>query len=170
MLIIKFLQSLFKALNSDGTPGQVGMGLALGLVFGLTPLMSLHNLVFLAIAMLTTVSFPGVMLGWAIAVPFGFMLDPLFDRVGLALLTADALAPMWKWIVNTPVLSLAHLNNTIVLGSLVTWAVLFVPAYFLFRYLVARYRKDIYARLETTHAFRVIKTSKLWSVYEMFRP
>ena len=170
MLIIKFLQSLFKALNSDGTPGQVGMGLALGLVFGLTPLMSLHNLVFLAIAMLTTVSFPGVMLGWAIAVPFGFMLDPLFDRVGLALLTTDALAPTWTWIVNTPVLSLAHLNNTIVLGSLVTWAVLFVPAYFLFRYLVARYRKDIYARLETTHAFRVIKTSKLWSVYEMFRP
>ena len=47
---------------------------------------------------------------------------------------------------------------------------LFVPAYFLFRYLVARYRKDIYARLEKTHAFRVIKTSKLWSVYEMFRP
>lgn len=170
MLIIKFLQSLFKALNSDGTPGQVGMGLALGLVFGLTPLMSLHNLVFLAIAMLTTVSFPGVMLGWAIAVPFGFMLDPLFDRVGLALLTTDALAPLWTWIVNTPVLSLAHLNNTIVLGSLVTWAVLFVPAYFLFRYLVARYRKDIYARLEKTHAFRVIKTSKLWSVYEMFRP
>lgn len=170
MLIIKFIQSLFKALNSDGTPGQVGMGLALGLVFGLTPLMSLHNLVFLAIAMLTTVSFPGVMLGWAIAVPFGFMLDPLFDRVGMALLTTDALAPMWTWIVSTPVLSLAHLNNTIVLGSLVTWAVLFVPAYFLFRYLVARYRKDIYARLDKTHAFRVIKTSKLWSVYEMFRP
>ena len=54
--------------------------------------------------------------------------------------------------------------------TLLVIGVLFVPAYFLFRYLVARYRKDIYARLETTHAFRVIKTSKLWSVYEMFRP
>jgi uncharacterized protein (DUF2062 family) len=67
MLLLKFLQSLFKALNSKGGPGEVALGMAIGLVFGLTPLMSLHNLVVLAVAMLTTVSFPGVMVGWVIA-------------------------------------------------------------------------------------------------------
>jgi uncharacterized protein (DUF2062 family) len=45
MLLLKLLQSLVKALNSDGTPGQVAAGIALGAVFGLTPLMNLHNLV-----------------------------------------------------------------------------------------------------------------------------
>jgi len=95
MLILKFLQSLVKALNSDGTPGQVGMGMALGLALGLTPLASLHNLVVLAVAMLTTVSFPGVMLGWLVAVPIGFLLDPVFDRVGMMLLSQDALAPFF---------------------------------------------------------------------------
>ena len=94
MLFLKFLQSLVKALNSDGTPGQVAAGMAIGLCFGLTPLLSLHNIVVLVVAMLTTVSFPGVMLGWAIAVPLGFMLDPMFDSVGLALLTNDALTPL----------------------------------------------------------------------------
>src|SRR5690606_25069297 len=73
MLLIKFLQTLFKALNSEGTPGQVAMGMAFGLAFGLTPLVSMHNLVILAIAMLTTMSFPGVFLGWAIATPIGFL-------------------------------------------------------------------------------------------------
>ncbi|MBL8996718.1 MAG: TIGR03546 family protein [Gemmatimonadetes bacterium] len=170
MLLLKFLQTLVKALNSDGTPGQVAAGMAIGLCFGLTPLMSLHNVVVLAVAMLTTVSFPGVMLGWAVAVPVGFMLDPLFDRVGLALLTSDALAPMFTWIVNTPVVALSRLNNTIVLGSLVSWLLLLVPAYFLFRFLVSRYRSELYARLERSKAFQAIQASKLWNVYELFRP
>jgi uncharacterized protein (TIGR03546 family) len=170
MLIIKFLQQLLKALNSDGTPGQVGMGMAIGLAFGLTPLASMHNLVILAIAMLTTVSFPGVMLGWFIAVPLGFALDPLFDRVGMALLMNDSLAPFFTWVVNTPVVALSRLNNSIVLGSLVVWVLAIVPAYFLFRFLVARYRVHVFAHIQKWRIVQVIKTSKLYNVYEMFRP
>ena len=170
MLLLKFLHTLVKALNSDGTPGQVAAGMALGLCFGLTPLLSMHNLVVLTVAMLTTVSFPGVILGWAVAVPVGFMLDPLFDRVGLALLTQDALTPLFVWIVNTPVVSLSRLNNTIVLGSLVVWLALLVPIYFVFRYLVARYRSYIYERLEKSRFFQVLKASKIWNVYQLFRP
>lgn len=169
MLILKFLQSLVGALNSNGTPFQVGVGMALGLCLGLTPLMSLHNVVILAVAMLTTVSFPGVMLGWVAAVPVGFALDPLFDRIGMALLTNDALTPFFTWLVNTPVVSLSQLNNTIVLGSLVVWLVAFLPATFLFRHLVARYRVQVFARLEQLRLVRTIKTSKLYGVYEMFR-
>lgn len=170
VLIIKFLQSLIKALNSDGTPGQVAMGIALGLVFGLSPLTSPHNLVVLVAAMLTTVSIPGVMLGWVIAVPLGFVLDPLFHKVGLALLTNSSLEPLWVWIANTPVISLARLNNTIVLGSLVVWLVLLVPAYFGFRILVVRYRAHVLERLAATPLFKMVKGSRLWNLYQLLRP
>lgn len=170
MLILKFLQSLFKALNSDGTPGQVGMGMALGLCLGLTPIASLHNLVVLALAMLTTVSFPGFMLGWFVAVPVGFLLDPLFDGVGMAILLDDRFAPFFTWVVNTPVVSFSRLNNSIVVGSLVSWIVALLPAYVLFRYLVAKYRAHIFARLEQLRFFKAIKASKLYQTYEMFRP
>ena len=170
MLILKFLQQLLRALNSDGTPGQVGMGMAIGLAFGLTPLASLHNLVVLAVAMLTTVSFPGVMVGWVIAVPFGFLLDPLFDRVGMALLSSEALAPLFTWVVNTPVVALSQLNNSIVLGSLVVWILAILPSFVLFRMLVARYRVHIYAHVQKWRIVQALKTSRIWSVYEMFRP
>lgn len=170
MLILKFLQTLIKALNSEGGPGQIALGIAIGMAFGLTPLMSLHNIVVLAVAMLTTVSFPGVMLGWAIAVPLGFMLDPVFHRIGMSLLTNDALAPFFVWVVNTPVVSLSRLNNSIVLGSLVTWLLSIAPLFFLFRFLVVRYRADIYARLEKWRFFQAIKASKVWGFYETFRP
>jgi uncharacterized protein (TIGR03546 family) len=170
MLILKFLQTLIKALNSDGTPGQVGAGMALGICLGLTPIASLHNLVVVAIAMLTTVSFPGFMLGWAVAVPVGFLLDPLFHKVGMALLLDDRLAPFFTWVVNTPVVSFSRLNNSIVVGSLVCWLVALVPSYFVFRFLVARYRAHVYARLEKLKVFQAIKASKLYQTYELFRP
>lgn len=170
MLLLKFIQQMLRALNSDGTPGQVGMGMALGLALGLTPLLSLHNLVVLAVAMLTTVSFPGVVLGWVVAVPIGFLLDPLFDRVGMALLTNDALMPLWTWVVNTPVVALSGLNNSIVLGSLVIWLVLLIPSFFLFRVLVARYRVHVLAYVQRWRVVQILKSSKVWSVYQMFRP
>ena len=170
MLLLKLLQQMFRALNSDGTPGQVGMGMAIGLAFGLTPLLSLHNLVILAVAMLTTVSFPGVMLGWAVGVPIGFLLDPLFDQVGMAILMSDATAPFFTWVVNTPVIALSGLNNSITLGSLVVWFILILPAFFLFRALVARYRIHVLAYVQRWRVVQVLKSSKLWSVYEMFRP
>ena len=170
MLVLKFLQTLLKALNSDGTPGQVGMGMAVGLCFGLTPLVSLHNLLVLAVAMLTTLSFPGLFLGWALATPLGFLLDPLFDRIGMALLTNESLAPMFTWIVNTPVIALSRMNNTVVLGSFVSWLVLLVPSYFLFKVLVRRYRADVYAHVQKWKLFQVVKSSKAYSLYETWWP
>lgn len=170
MLILQFLQQLFKALNSEGTPGQVGLGMAIGLCFGLTPLVSLHNLVVLAIAMLSTVSMPGVFLGWAIATPLGFAFDPLFDRLGMALLMQDALAPFFTWVVNTPVVALSRLNNSIVLGSLVSWLVLLIPMFFVFRVLVARYRADVYAHVQKWKVVQVVKGSRMWDLYQTLWP
>ena len=105
-----------------------------------------------------------------IALPVGFLLDPLFDRIGMALLLNDAFAPFFTWVVNTPVVSFSRLNNTIVLGSLVSWLVIFLPSIFLFRFLVARYREHVFARLEKLKLFQAIKASKIYGVYEMFRP
>lgn len=171
MLLLKLLQSLVKALNSEGTPGQVAAGIALGAVFGLTPLMNLHNLVLLGLAIILNVSFPGVMLGWAAFVPLGFALDPLFDAVGRLLLVGiPALLPLWTWMYNTPVLALTNFNNTVVLGSFAVWAAALLPLFFLFRWLVANYRATIYARLQRTKLFQAVKASKLYNLYTLFRP
>jgi uncharacterized protein (TIGR03546 family) len=171
MLFLKLLQSLVKALNSEGTPGQVAAGLALGAVFGLTPLVNLHNLVLFALAIILNVSFAGVMLGWAVFIPVGFILDPLFDWVGRVLLEqVPALQPVWTWCYNQPVVALTNFNNTVVLGSFVVWVVLFVPLFFLGRVGVARYRATIYARLQRTRLFQAVKASKLYNLYLLFRP
>src|ERR671936_84761 len=94
--LLKLIQSLFGALHSEGTPGQLAAGIALGSILGLTPLMNLHNAIVFAALVLLNVSFAGGMLGWALFVPVGFLLDPLFDWIGHGLLLAPSLRGLWS--------------------------------------------------------------------------
>jgi uncharacterized protein (TIGR03546 family) len=168
---IKLIQSLVKALNSEGTPGQVAAGMALGSCLGLTPLVNLHNLLIVAVILFFRVSVPGAMLGWFIFTPIGFVLDPGFDAVGTALLVESGpLEGLWAAAYNAPVVALANPTNTIVLGSFVSWLVLAVPIYFLARWGVATYRRTIYERYKDHRVFKALRASKLYNVYNMFRP
>jgi uncharacterized protein (TIGR03546 family) len=169
LTLLKLVQSLIRALHSEGTPQQVAAGIALGAALGLTPLLSLHNLVIVAAIALLRVSVPGAILGWLVAIPFGFLLDPAFDALGRALLLdTTALAVVWTAIYNTPVLSLGQLNNTVVLGSVVGWALLTVPVYFLARLGVGQYRATLGPRIERSKAMKAFRATKLYNLYRLF--
>jgi uncharacterized protein (TIGR03546 family) len=168
--VFKLIQSLVKALNSEGTPGQVAAGMAMGACLGLTPLLELHNLLIVAAILFFRVSVPGAMLGWFISTPVGFLLDPAFDALGRTLLGRSGLEPVWGAAYNAPLVALANPTNTVVLGSVVGWAVLAVPIFFLARMGVSTYRRTIYERYKDHRIFRALRASKVYSVYQMFRP
>ena len=169
--IIKAVQSLVKALNSEGTPGQVAAGIALGACLGLTPLLNLHNLLLVGAILFFRVSVPGAMLGWLFFTPAGFALDPTFDAIGRALiLDSDPLQGAWATAYNAPVLALANPTNTIVVGSFVAWVVLSIPIFLLARWAVARYRTTIYARYKDAKLFKAMRASKAYNLYRLFRP
>jgi uncharacterized protein (TIGR03546 family) len=169
-MLLKLLQKLVATLNSDGTPTQVAAGMAIGTVFGLTPLINLHNLVILVFVMLFKVTIPAVMLGWLASIPLGFALDPMFDRMGQQMLEVLALNPVWTTVTNAPILALANLNNSVVLGSLVFWILVAIPFFFLFRWGVARYRETVYVRIRRMKLYKAVKASKVYNLYRLFRP
>lgn len=169
--ILKLLRSLIKALHSDGSPAQIAAGIALGAALGLTPIANAHNLVVLFLLAVLNVSFAAGLLAWGIFLPIGFMLDPFFDRVGRWLLVdSQALRPLWMAMDNVPGLALTNFNNTVVLGSVVAWTVLFLPIYFAARLGVVRYRATIGERVRQSHFYKVLEASKLYNVYAWFRP
>src|SRR6185369_218551 len=168
--LLKLIQSIIKTLHSEGTPGQVAAGIALGSALGLTPLVNVHNLVIFSLIVLLNVSFGGGMLGWALFVPLGFILDPVFDRAGAALLTATSLRPLWTSLYNTPLIPYTNFNNTVVLGSLVSWLVLAVPIFFAARYGVARYRATIGERVQQSRLYKAVTASQVYNWYRLFRP
>lgn len=168
--LLKLIQSIIKTLHSEGTPGQVAAGMALGAALGLTPLMNVHNLVVFALIVLLNVSFGGGMLGWALFVPLGFLLDPLFHAIGAGLLEAPSLRGLWTAMYNTPLVPYTDFNNTVVLGSVVGWLGLAVPIFFAARWGVARYRATIGERVQRSRLYQAITASKAYNVYRLFRP
>jgi uncharacterized protein (TIGR03546 family) len=168
--LLKLIQSLFGALHSEGTPGQLAAGIALGSILGLTPLVNLHNAIVFALLILLNVSYAGGMLGWAVFVPVGFLLDPLFDWMGHRLLLAGSLRGLWTALYNVPVVPLTNFNNTVVLGSLVFALLAFVPVFLGARWGVVRYRATLAQRVEQSKWYRLVTASKLYNVYRWFRP
>jgi uncharacterized protein (TIGR03546 family) len=168
--LIKLIQSLVGALHSEGTPGQLALGIALGSILGLTPLLNIHNAIVFAAIMLLNVSFAGGMLGWALFVPIGFLLDPVFDWIGHQLLLAESLRGLWTSLYNTPIVPLTNFNNTVVLGSLVFSLLLLLPLFFTVRWAVTRYRATIGERVRQSKFYRAVMASKVYNVYKMFKP
>jgi len=168
--ILKLIQSIIKTLHSEGTPGQVALGIALGSVLGLTPLMNVHNLIVFSIIVLLNVSFGGGMLGWALFVPVGFILDPVFHAIGLRLLEAPSLRPLWTDLFNTPLVPYTNFNNSVVLGSVVGWLLLTVPIFFAARWGVARYRATIGERVRQSKLYKALTASQVYNWYRIFRP
>ncbi len=168
--LIKLIQSLFGALHSEGTPGQLAAGIVLGAFLGLTPLFNLHNAVVFALLVLLNVSFAGGLLGWALFVPVGFLLDPLFDWIGHSLLLAPSLRGLWTSMFNMPIVPLTNFNNTVVLGSLVFALLAAVPLFLLLRWAVARYRVTVGERVRQSRFYKAVTASKAYNVYKLFRP
>lgn len=171
LALLKLIQSLVRELHSDGTPNQIATGVALGAALGLTPIANTHNLLIFFLLLVLNVSFGAGLLSWALFVPVGFLLDPLFDRIGRALLLeTPALRPMWTEWYNAPVVPYTNFNNSVVLGSLVGWLILAAPIFFLARVGVVRYRATFGDRIRRSRFYQGVTASKAYNVYSWFRP
>ncbi|HET7040886.1 MAG TPA: hypothetical protein VFI13_02660, partial [Gemmatimonadales bacterium] len=126
------------------------------------------GLIFVALVMLN-VSFSAGMLGWALAVPVGFALDPLFDALGRYLLITRAdLTPFWTRVLNLPLAPYTGVNNTVTLGATLVWLVSLPLLYWGARAGVAKYRATWGPKIEQSHFMRALKASSLYNVYTFF--
>ena len=88
--------------------------------------------------------------GYAAAALFSLLsplLDPLTHRLGLSLLEAQALRPLWSSLYDAPILPWTRFNNTVVLGSFLLGLALLFPVYRAATPLFARYQERYGARI-----------------------
>src|ERR1051326_9087090 len=96
MIALKFLMKFIGILNKNGSPRQVAAGLALGSIAGITPKMSLHNLVLLVLIFMVRVNVSAAFLSCAVFALLAPPFDPLFNKIGYFLLVqVKALRPFW---------------------------------------------------------------------------
>jgi uncharacterized protein (TIGR03546 family) len=163
--VIEAIANLLKVLNSETEPGQISLALCLSMIIGFTPVLSPHNLLVLLLALVLRVNLSAFGLGWAFFSGVAYLLDPLFDSLGKAVLTAPGLTGLWTALYNTAWFRLDRLNNTITMGSLLFSLVAFIPGLIFFNLLIRRYREHILAWVRKTRVMQVLKATKLYEIY-----
>jgi len=161
MFVVKMFLKFFKILNAEAEPWQIAAGFVVGLFFGLTPLVSLHNLLLLFLLFFVRINFTSALVSWGLFSAASFFTAEVSHRIGWYLLTRDALAPTWRFLSETPVLALFNFNNTVTLGSLLLCigaAPVVFPAVL---FLVTFYRTRLKEKVEKWKIVKIIKMTKL---------
>ena len=168
-LILKTLNSLLKLLNSETAPSQLAAGLAFGMIVGLTPLMSLHNLVFFLIVCLFRVNFSMFFLSLGIFKILAYLFDPFFDWFGYFLLVdLKGLREFWIQIQTGAIWPFFKFYNTVVLGSLASSLLLWIPIFLTGIILVSVYRKKYRQQIANSKFMKALKATPLYGFYQKF--
>jgi len=163
--MLRQLAKLLKALNAETSPWQISLAFVLGMIMGFTPLASFHNLLVLLLAFVLRINFSAFILGFASFTGIAYLLDPLFIRLGEALLLNPALQGMWTVLYESDLWRLTHFNNTLTLGSLIVSLLLALPLFFLSRWLILEYREHVLSWVQKTRLMQVLKTSHFYRLY-----
>lgn len=165
-LIVKIV----RVLHSDESPRALAFGFALGSIIGWTPLLSAHNLIVFALILLLNVSISAAFFALFLFSAFAYFFDPLFHSLGYFLLVkVDFLKPLWTFLYNIPVAPLFHLNNTVVLGSLLISLVMFMPVYFGFLKGVGLYKLHLREKVEKWKVLKIMKANGIYKFYHKIR-
>ncbi len=164
-LLLKQVFQFIKLLNSDTGTSQLASGVAVGVILGFTPALSLQT-----VLMIVLLFFLRIQLGAAMVTAFFFkfaayLLDPVFDPVGRTVLEAQALRPLLTELYNMPLVPLTRFNNSIVMGSgvvaLAAAPVVFVAS----KWLISAYRAKVVARFESTSLWKAVKATSMYKWY-----
>jgi uncharacterized protein (TIGR03546 family) len=145
-MIIRTIAKVIALLNSNSRAGEVGAGIAYGLLLALIPGGNLLFYLLFALAFLLKINLGLTIVSLFVFSIFVPLFDPLLDQLGLWVLTLPSLYEGYTGAYGTPVVPWTRFNNTLVMGGLVAGAVLFVPATLLFTRLVRLYRDRVHAR------------------------
>ena len=160
--MISQLIKLVRVISSEVSPMQISLGFALSMIIGLTPFLSIHNLLVIFLLLILRINIGAFMLGWAFFTGMAYLFDPWFHDLGAYILNLPGLTAQWTDMYNSPFWRITRFNNTIVMGSLVTSLVLFVPLVVILNILVRQYRNNVVQYLNKQRWFKVVQ-SKVFS-------
>ena len=113
MFFLKLIGKLIKALTSGESPTQLAGGFILGMIVGLTPFWSLHNLIVMVLIILIRVNISMAIFSALLFGALAYLFDPLFHNFGYWLLVdVTALNGLWQAMINIPIVALFNLNTT----------------------------------------------------------
>lgn len=163
--MLRLLAKLLKALNSESDSGQISLAWVAGMIVGMTPFWSLHNLIVLFLVCVIRVNVSAFLVAVALFSGVGFLLDPLMDDVGAQLLAEPSLQAFWTGLYNNSGWRLTHFNNTLTLGSFVCAVVITLPMFFFTKMLINLYRAHVLAWVSKLKIVMWLRATPFYRAY-----
>ena len=164
--MIAIIAKLLKILNSDDSPTQISLAIALAAIMGLTPLSSPHNIILLVIVLLVRVNLPIFLLSLGVFTLFAYAFDPLSESLGYWVLHSESLQGLWTTLYQSSFWRLLGYNNTLILGSLLLSLAL-CPFIVIFgRVLIIQYRQKVMTWVQKTRIALWLKSGKVFDAYQ----
>ncbi|AJQ96706.1 TIGR03546 family protein [Gynuella sunshinyii] len=164
--MINTILDFIKALNSNAGPWSIAFAIGLGMIMGLTPFWTFHNLLILLLALVLRTHLASFWLSVAFFSGIAYLADQSMLQVGENVLTHGSLQPLWTSLYQSDFWRFTRFNNTLVMGSLVTALIAFVPVVVAIRILVVQYRLHALAWVNKLRVIQLIKASKLFAAYK----
>ena len=170
MFGIELLAKLVKILRSAASPNQIAAGFVIGMIIGLTPFWTLHNIILIIILIIVNINIGTALFSFILFSAIAYLADPIFHHFGYFLLVdMESLNSLWTFLYNLPLIALSRYNNTVVIGSFVIAMIISLPTYFLAKVVVIYYRENIDSQIQKWKLVQAIKGSKIYSFYEKIR-
>ena len=164
-LLLKQIFNFLKLLNSDTGTNQLASGLALGLILGFAPFISIQTFLVLLIIFVFRVQIGAAFLSAFFFKFVAFLFDYPAHLLGKSVLETEGLKPLFTSMYNMPLVPMTRFNNSIVMGSMIVSILLFPFAYVLFQKLILKYRQTVVAGFKGTKYWKAFTATKLYNWY-----
>lgn len=167
-LLLKQIFAFFKLLNSDTGTNQLASGLAVGLILGFAPFLSIQVLFILVLCFFFRIQLGAAFLSAFFFKFVAYVFDPLTDRLGRSVLESESLRPLFVTMYNIPLVPLTRFNNSITMGSAVVSFILVIPLFFIFKIAILKYREIIVARYKQTKLWKAWAGTSIYNWYSKY--
>lgn len=169
MIWLQLISKLIRVLREGASPSAIAGGFTLGFFIGLTPFLTLQNVVLLLLAAILRLNFAAFGFAYLIFSFIAYLFDPLFHSIGLWLLTLESLQGFYTSLYNMPIAPLTRFYNTLVAGSSLVGLILAPGIFFGTRSLVQAYRSGLADRINNSPAVRWFRGLKVVQWYFKIR-
>ena len=163
--IISQIISLIKLLHSENGSKQIAAGLTLGLLLGLSPLISLQGLIIIILLLILRVQIGAAFAMAAVTKVLSIMMVAPLALVGEKVLSLNQLKPLFTLLYNLPLFPYTNFNHSVVMGGLVISIILGPALFLVFQFLINKYQVAAVEKIRNTKLWRAIQASTLYQWY-----
>ena len=157
------LTKLLSIVNSNKEPGEIALGVIFGMFAGFLLLAPFNAVIIFVFVLLLNVNTAAFFLFMGIFKLLTFIVDPLGNIIGRAVLTAPFMEPLFSAMSNLPLIPFTGFNNTVIMGDFIIGILLAVPAWIACMKLIKYYRDNM---MENVKKFGIIKALKAGNFFE----